>query len=98
MEQHSRRDLIRIAAGAVAAAPLVGQSAPAFFTPEEFRMVDELSEIIIPADDHSPGARAAKCASFIDQSLAWAANGSQPSGATAVLTQSPQRRFRCSLL
>ena len=33
-------------------------------------MVDELSEIIIPADDHSPGARAAKCASFIDQSLA----------------------------
>jgi len=33
-------------------------------------MVDELSELIIPADDHSPGARAAKVAEYIDQLLA----------------------------
>ena len=33
-------------------------------------MVDELSELIIPTDDHSPGARAAKVAEYIDQLLA----------------------------
>jgi len=33
-------------------------------------MVDELSELIIPADDHSPGARAAKAAEYIDERLA----------------------------
>ena len=33
-------------------------------------MVDELSELIIPADEHSPGARAAKAAEYIDQRLA----------------------------
>ena len=33
-------------------------------------MVDELSELIIPADDHSPGARAAKAAEYIDRQLA----------------------------
>jgi|SRR5579872_4655516 len=70
MDQHTRRDLILIAAAAVAAAPLAAQSAPAFFTPDELRMVEELSEIIIPADDHSPGARAAGVAAFIDKSLA----------------------------
>ena len=79
MEGHSRRDLIRIAAGAVVAVPLAAQGAaqgqsPAaalrFFTPDEFRMLDELTEIIIPADDHSPGARAAKVATYLDKSLA----------------------------
>ena len=33
-------------------------------------MVDELSELIIPADEHSQGARAAKAAEYIDQRLA----------------------------
>jgi hypothetical protein len=70
LEKQSRRDLFRLAAGAVAAAPLSAQPAPRFFTPAEFRMVDELSEIIIPADDHSPGARAAQVAAYIDQTLA----------------------------
>ncbi len=72
MEKHSRRDVFRIAAAAaVAAVPGTAQeTAPKFFTPAEFRMVDELSEIIIPADDHSPGARAAKVAAYIDKTLA----------------------------
>ena len=70
MEKQSRRDLFRIAAGAVAVAPVAAQATPRFFTPIEFRMVDELSEIIIPADDHSPGARAAQVAAYIDQRLA----------------------------
>jgi hypothetical protein len=77
--------MLKIAAGAVVAAPLVGaglkakaaatESAPSksallFFTPEEFAMVDELTELIIPTDAHSPGARAAQCAGFIDSQLA----------------------------
>jgi hypothetical protein len=76
MEGHSRRDVLRIAASVAVASPLAGQNAaprgdtPLFFTPSEFRMVDELSEIIIPADDHSPGARAAKVAAYIDKTLA----------------------------
>ena len=41
-----------------------------FFTRAELALVDELSEMIIPADDHSPGARAAKVAGFIDARLA----------------------------
>lgn len=39
---------------------------PRFFTREEFAIVDELTELIIPADDHSPGARAAQVATYID--------------------------------
>jgi hypothetical protein len=44
--------------------------APLFFTREEFAMVDEISELIIPTDEHSPGARAAGCAVYIDARLA----------------------------
>ncbi len=70
----TRRDLIRIAAVAVAAGPLaagtVSEAAPKFFTPHEFQLVDELSEIIIPADEHSPGAKEAKVAAYIDFRLA----------------------------
>jgi hypothetical protein len=40
-----------------------------FFTPAEFAMVDELSEMLIPTDDHSPGARAARVAGEIDRKL-----------------------------
>ncbi len=76
-QTHSRRDLLRIAAGAVAVGPAVpalaqqaAYTAPLFFTQAEFQMVDELAEIIIPTDDHSPGARAAKVATYIDKSMA----------------------------
>jgi hypothetical protein len=37
-----------------------------FFTRAQYATVDVLSERIIPADDHSPGARAARVADFID--------------------------------
>ena len=33
-------------------------------------MLDELTEIVIPADDHSPGARAAGVAAYIDSRAA----------------------------
>jgi hypothetical protein len=81
----SRRDLIKLGAAATLAAslgvaePLAAQSPAAatplaaartFLTPEELALVDELSELIIPTDEHSPGARAAKVAAYIDFRLA----------------------------
>jgi hypothetical protein len=47
------------------------QKTPAsrFFTPAQHALVEELTETIIPADSHSGGAKAAKVADFIDQSL-----------------------------
>jgi hypothetical protein len=38
---------------------------PSFFTPSEYELVDQLTEIILPRDD-SPGARDAGVAEFID--------------------------------
>jgi hypothetical protein len=40
-----------------------------FFTAAEHRLVDRLTEMIIPADDQSPGASAAKVGDFIDYLL-----------------------------
>jgi hypothetical protein len=41
-----------------------------FFSARELLLLDELSEILIPADAHSPGARAAGVAAFLDAQLA----------------------------
>jgi len=38
----------------------------AFLTATQYTTVDALAEAIIPADDHSPGARAARVADYID--------------------------------
>jgi hypothetical protein len=59
------------------AAPAPPQEKPAaedrptahFFTPTQHTLVDELTETIIPADGHSGGAKAAKVADYIDQTL-----------------------------
>jgi len=53
------------AAAAVAARPLAAR----FFTAPEMKLLDELVEMIIPADDHSGGARAAGVATYIDDRL-----------------------------
>ena len=72
----SRREVIKLGAAATVAASLgVGDAAAqtrvgGFLTEAEFALLDELSEMIIPADAHSPGARAAKVATFIDARLA----------------------------
>jgi len=72
----TRRELIQLtAAAAVAGATippsgLASEPALKFFSKDEFAMVDELSELIIPADEHSPGARAAQVAAYIDGRLA----------------------------
>ena len=73
----TRRDLLKAAGVAAIAAPLVvgeplaaaaaaAAEAPKFFTRGQWALVDELAEIIIPADDHSGGARAAKVVTAID--------------------------------
>jgi hypothetical protein len=49
--------------------PAEAKPAARFFTPAQHALVDELSETIIPADDHSGGAKAAKVADYIDQAL-----------------------------
>ena len=81
----SRREVIKLGAAATLAASLgvgdalgaqssaaaaQGAASQTFFTPDELALVDELSELIIPTDDHSPGARAAKVAAYIDSRLA----------------------------
>lgn len=76
----TRRELLKAAGAAAAAVPLASgellaavaatTAATHFLTPAQLSMVDELSEIIIPADDHSGGARAAKVAAYIDYRLA----------------------------
>ncbi len=42
---------------------------PEFFSKAQLELVDALTEVIIPADDHSPGAQAAKVARYVDVML-----------------------------
>ena len=69
----SRREMIQAtAAGAAAMALPLGKGVPPaaqtakFFTPAEFALVDEMSDMIIPTDQQSGGARAAGVAAYID--------------------------------
>jgi hypothetical protein len=77
----TRRDVLKAAATAAAATPLVSgdrlvaavaspTSAPKFFTRAQYVLVDELTEILIPTDEHSGGARAAGVVAYIDSRLA----------------------------
>jgi hypothetical protein len=93
--------------GAAAAVPAT--AAATFFTRDELAMVDELSEMIIPTDEHSPGARAAKVAGYIDFRLAdaWDAQErtdwreglqridalSQEAGGKSFMQSSPEQRL-----
>jgi hypothetical protein len=70
----TRRDVVKIltAAGFAGALqlPAAEPGAPLFFTKDEFAMLDTLTDLIIPTDDHSPGAHAAGVAPYIDKSVA----------------------------
>ena len=77
----TRRELLKAAAAAAAATPLVSgdqlvaavatpNHTPRFFTRAQYALVDELTEILIPADEHSGGARAAGVVAYIDSRLA----------------------------
>jgi hypothetical protein len=68
-----RRTVLKVlAASTVRAANQCGTSSDlagykfAFFTPEEQALLERLMDLIIPADDHSPGARAARVPAFAD--------------------------------
>jgi len=80
----SRREMIQQTAAAAAALPLVkalpplAPVPPKFFTPAEFALVDEMSDLIIPTDQQSAGARAAGVAAYIDGRLAEAFEKEQP--------------------
>ena len=70
-DELERRDLLKIAAAAAYAGKLAeAQGQTRFFSPDEFAIVDELTEIMIPTDDHSPGARTAGVAAYVDMRLA----------------------------
>jgi hypothetical protein len=65
-----------------------------FLTPAQHRLVDVLSERIIPADERSPGASAAKVADFIDLLLTGAGDEEQATwreGLTALDTLASSR-------
>jgi hypothetical protein len=72
----TRRDVMKLGAAATLAASLgvadiaAAQPQTTFFTPAELALVEELSEMIVPADEHSPGAKAARVAAYIDARLA----------------------------
>jgi gluconate 2-dehydrogenase gamma chain len=77
-----RRTALKVIAGAAAErlAPaqhhlvqIAAQSPPyrlQFFSAAQDKLLDRLAELIIPADDHSPGASAAKVSQFIDLMVA----------------------------
>ncbi len=80
----SRREMLQQTVAAAAALPLVkalpplAPVPPKFFTPAEFALVDEMSDMIIPTDQQSAGARAAGVAIYIDGRLAEAFEKDEP--------------------
>jgi len=70
----NRRDLLKLLSAAAFSTPLALSAAepgaPLFFTKDEFLLLDTLTELVIPADDHSPGAHDAGVAVYIDRTVA----------------------------
>jgi gluconate 2-dehydrogenase gamma chain len=74
--EFARRDLVKLAGVALATTARAAIQ-PRFFTPEEYALVEELTEMIIPADEKSGGAKAAGVAGYIDAKLAEASDASE---------------------
>jgi hypothetical protein len=86
-------------ASAAAFATLQAAQAPpqlAFLTAGQYRTLDALTDAIIPADDHSPGARGARVADYIDLLLAESDEPTQRSwtAGLALLDADARRRFK----
>ena len=67
-----------------------------FFSPEQDKLIDRLAELIIPTDDHSPGASEARVSQFIDLMVASSNSGVQQqwrSGLKAIEAEA-QARFQ----
>jgi Gluconate 2-dehydrogenase subunit 3 len=70
---YSRRDLLKslaVVGFATLQLPAAEAGKPLFFTRDEFNLLDKLTDLIIPTDDHSPGAHDAGVAKYIDWSTA----------------------------
>jgi len=109
----TRREMLAATAATAAAlaaplaAPEAAQAAeaatvvPKFFTAPEFALVDELAELIIPADAQPPGARVAGVATYIDFRLAESLDTDQQakwhSGLAAVDTLSQELQGKAFL-
>jgi hypothetical protein len=71
----NRRDLMKLFGAAAALTttlqlPAAEPGAPLFFTKDEFAMLDTMTDLIIPTDNHSAGAHEAGVAAYIDRSVA----------------------------
>ena len=70
---------------------------PRFFNPEQIELLSQLTEMIIPADAHSPGAKEAQVSLFIDLIVAHSAPDIQErwkSGLKLVETEAHKRSDR----
>ena len=96
-DEIGRRDLIKLGAGAALVSTARAAGKPKFFTPGEYLVVDELTEMIIPADEKSGGAKAARVAEFIDSTLAEAFEQQHRDlwrkGLQPFLTATPEQRL-----
>jgi hypothetical protein len=94
-DEVKRRDLFRLTAGGLLVAGLGHAETPVFFSPEEFAAVDEIMETIIPTDSHSPGAKAAGCAAYVDRQLAESIDNNEKNvwreGVKALMARSQQK-------
>jgi hypothetical protein len=90
-----RRDLFRLTAGGLLVAGLGRAETPVFFSADEFAALDELMEAIIPTDSHSPGAKAAGCAAYMDRQLAESVDSEEKNtwrqGVQALMARSKQQ-------
>lgn len=69
----NRRDLFKILSAAAFTAlqlPAAEPNAPLYFTKDEFALLDRLTDLVIPTDEHSPGAHDAGVAAYIDRRVA----------------------------
>ncbi|MBV9762451.1 MAG: gluconate 2-dehydrogenase subunit 3 family protein [Acidobacteriaceae bacterium] len=69
----NRRDLFKaltVAAFTTLQLPAAEPGAPLYFTKDEFALLDALTDMIIPTDEHSPGAHDAGVAAYIDRRVA----------------------------
>jgi Gluconate 2-dehydrogenase subunit 3 len=106
----SRRAVVK-ALGAVAVWPYLSESAAeafaaiqaqkappklAFLTPGQYATLDALTETIIPADERSPGARAARVADYMDLLLSESDDQTQRTwtAGLALLEADSRRRFK----
>ncbi len=69
----NRRDLFKVVTAAAFTTlqlPAAEPNAPLFFTRDEFALLDRLTDLVIPTDEHSPGAHDAGVAAYIDRTVA----------------------------